>query len=251
MDNFLKKKQEEVSNLSNNAIRLEKWTKGRHINQIFNCNKCNHEFDRRYESFLKHPTCPQCEENKFLLKHQEYIKKASDDKISLIKWIPGNHSNHSFKCNSCKHIFEKRYDNFLKNPSCPKCDSYQSKCERIIEKILDNKNINFSQQYRINECRNVLPLPFDFALFDQKDNLKCLIEYDGEDHFKMFARTSTETQEEIEKKFQQRQINDNIKTEYCKTNNIPLIRISYMEQDNIEEIIEQVIFKLDIPEMIN
>ena len=33
--------------------------------------------------------------------------------------------------------------------------------------------------------------------------------------------------------------NDNIKTEYCKNNNIKLIRIPYWEFDNIEQIICQ------------
>src|SRR5699024_1086307 len=36
--------------------------------------------------------------------------------------------------------------------------------ERQIRKILKNKNIDFEEQYKIPNCKNILPLPFDFKV---------------------------------------------------------------------------------------
>jgi hypothetical protein len=65
-------------------------------------------------------------------------------------------------------------------------------------------------------------LLFDFYLPEHN----ILIEYDGEQHFKpkSFYRCSIET---AKKSFNELKRNDIIKNEYCKKNNITLIRIPY------------------------
>jgi very-short-patch-repair endonuclease len=78
-------------------------------------------------------------------------------------------------------------------------------------------------EYKFNDCRNILPLPFDFYL----KNLNLLIEYDGRQHFEAVDLFGGE--EGLKK----RKINDNIKNEYCKKNRISLLRISYL--DDIKE----------------
>lgn len=73
---------------------------------------------------------------------------------------------------------------------------------------------------------NIKPLPFDFYL----PNLNICVEYDGKQHsnsVKIFGG---------EKAFESCKIRDQIKTEYCLKNNIPLIRIRYNE--NIEEVLK-------------
>ena len=66
------------------------------------------------------------------------------------------------------------------------------------------------------------------------DDFNILIEYDGEGHYKPIRRGHM-TEEEAEENLKQIQFRDNIKNEYCKQNNIPLIRIPYWEKDNLEE----------------
>ena len=67
-------------------------------------------------------------------------------------------------------------------------------------------------------------LRFDFAILEN-DQVIRLIEFDGIQHSKeqkYFSHNLTEIK-----------TNDNIKNEYCKTNNIPLVRIPYWERNNI------------------
>ena len=67
--------------------------------------------------------------------------------------------------------------------------------------------------------------------------MNILIEYDGQQHFKPVSFGNDE--EKAISEFKQRQINDDIKTQYCKSNDIELIRIPYWEYENIEEILKQ------------
>lgn len=101
--------------------------------------------------------------------------------------------------------------------------------ERLIKGILEDNNIKFVPQKRFNDCKNVLPLPFDFYLPDYNT----LIEFDGIQHFKPIEYFGGEEE------FKRRQNNDAIKNKYCKDNKINLIRLPYTLSDN--EIKQQVL----------
>lgn len=109
------------------------------------------------------------------------------------------------------------------------CGCYhKSLGERYIESILGNSNTIYYQQYTFDDCINIYKLPFDFYL----PNYNTVIEYDGAQHFKPVDFFGGE------EGFKRRQINDGIKNEYCKNNNINLIRIPYtMSKEEINEII--------------
>ena len=70
-------------------------------------------------------------------------------------------------------------------------------------------------------------------VFYPTGKLKCLIEYDGEQHYKFIKHWHGD-----EEGFKLQQLRDKIKTEYCKNHNIKLIRIPYTEFDNIEQILK-------------
>ena len=135
---------------------------------------------------------------------------------------------------NCNEIFEASWDNIRSGTGCPHCK--ESNGEKKISYVLNKLNINFKIQYRIKDCKNIRPLPFDFAVLDYNNNLKVLIEYDGELHYTThrFARNYKKALEKLE----YTQNNDKIKNEYCKNNNIKLIRIPYWEFDNIESILQ-------------
>ena len=81
-----------------------------------------------------------------------------------------------------------------------------------IEQLLIEANIPFVREKRFNTCKDKAQLPFDFYV----DN-KYLIEYDGKQHFEdssLFDSIGTK-------------YHDQIKNQWCKENNIPLIRIPY------------------------
>ena len=75
-------------------------------------------------------------------------------------------------------------------------------------------------------------MPFDFYI----PSKKICIELDGEDHYRPINRGKWD-EDELMERFKDRQLKDNIKTEYCRTHKIKLIRIPYWEFDNIEYIL--------------
>ena len=93
-----------------------------------------------------------------------------------------------------------------------------SKGNEKIKKILQKENIPFEIEKKFETCKDKNCLPFDFYV----DN-KYLIEYDGIQHFEesIFDYEYTHT-------------HDLIKNQWCKDNNIPLIRIPYSHFDNLK-----------------
>lgn len=92
-----------------------------------------------------------------------------------------------------------------------------------IEKLLKENNIAFQREFKFSDCKDHYPLPFDFCVFDKNDN-KYLIEYDGKQHSDENSFFYTNKVKE----------HDKMKSEYCKKNNIPLIRIPYTQYDNLK-----------------
>ena len=94
-----------------------------------------------------------------------------------------------------------------------------------IEQILKTAGIQYQSQYRIREFN--ISAPFDYAIFNQ-ETLLCLIEYDGEQHFKPIEFFGGE------EAFQKQQERDQKKDEWCKENNIPLLRIPYTDYEQLD-----------------
>jgi len=133
-------------------------------------------------------------------------------------------------------IFKQTLGKHLIGNGCPICK--ESKGEKKIRLFLNNKKFIFIIQKMFNNCKNKNPLPFDFYL--PNDNL--CIEYDGIQHFKkneFFGGIDG---------FNKLKKNDQIKNLYCEKNNIDLIRISYQDYNNIENILKN---KLEKYETIN
>ena len=78
-------------------------------------------------------------------------------------------------------------------------------------------NISFEQEKVLFKFSNGTNAYFDFYIGN-----KYLIEYDGETHF-LYNLHGWHTLEQLS----QQQERDQIKTQWCKENNIPLIRIPY------------------------
>ena len=117
------------------------------------------------------------------------------------------------------------FNNFKTGYRCPICE--QSSGESKINKFLESNNFNFISEYRFKNCKFKNALPFDFYL----PNYNCCIEFDGEQHYKIIKYFGGLD------RFIDTKIRDTIKTEYCKKNNIKLIRIPYWEMKNIENIL--------------
>lgn len=99
--------------------------------------------------------------------------------------------------------------------------------ENIIKALLLSSNYDFKEQVTFSDCLSPLgkPFRFDFGIYSNGKLIR-LIEYDGEFHYKTSSISSI-------KDLQTRKNYDKIKTEYCLSHSIPLIRIPYWERNNI------------------
>lgn len=104
--------------------------------------------------------------------------------------------------------------------------SQRSSGELKILNILQSNDINFKEQYCIPELSKYMK--FDFAIFDDENEIQLLIEYNGEQHYNPIEKWGGEEKLAIQ------QERDNRKIEYCKNNNIPLLVIPYWEYDRID-----------------
>ena len=106
------------------------------------------------------------------------------------------------------------------------CGCLTSKGEMLISSILQNNNIDFEQQKSFNNCRfedTQALAKFDFYVAN-----KYIIEYDGIQHF-ICTEQDWNTTEHFEKTTQ----HDKFKNEWCKNNNIPIIRIPYWKFETL------------------
>lgn len=110
------------------------------------------------------------------------------------------------------------------------CGCIKSKGEEKIAQLLYENRIIFKKEFSFSDLVYKNKLKFDFAIFDDADNLKYLIEYDGEQHFHYReSGTGWNTKEA----FQEVQIRDFLKNCYCQENKIPLIRIPYTSLNDL------------------
>ena len=127
-----------------------------------------------------------------------------------------------FEC-GCGNKFETSISSFQNGKvRCSNCAKSISRYENEFKKFLEDKNIEFIYQYSLNQCRDILPLPFDFYIV--KDNF--LVEIDGEGHYSPcnFNQISNKKAQDA---FMIIKKHDEIKNNFCKDNNIPLLRIPY------------------------
>lgn len=101
-----------------------------------------------------------------------------------------------------------------------------SKNEENIVNLCKKHNIHGNWQYRFLDCKDKLPLPFDFFIEN-----KYVIEYDGEQHFKLVSLF-----DEDDESFYIRRSHDLLKNKYCFEHNIPLIRIPYNKKYTFEDL---------------
>lgn len=97
--------------------------------------------------------------------------------------------------------------------------------EFLINQLLSENNINYSIQYAI-PSENGGYYRFDFAIWDNNKNLIRLIEFDGEQHYEDKCTPHYGDYKIIHNR-------DLAKNDYCKHNNIPLVRIPYYEKENL------------------
>jgi hypothetical protein len=206
--------------------------------------KCpnKHENSMTINHFKNGKRCPDC----FTIKKSEIFRldieivqeKFKEKGFTL---LTNNYINSKqklkFRC-KCGNIHYTTLTNLRHIEGCSQCN-ISSKGEYEIIKHLKNNGINYIPQYSFDDCRNINPLLFDFAIFKDGE-LKCLIEYDGIQHFEP-VDFAGKGEEWAKAKFIDIQIHDSLKNKYIDKNRIPLLRIPYWEFENIPTILDKFI----------
>lgn len=187
-------------------------------------------FKMSFDNHLSGQGCPKCKKSKPSTTKEEFLLKLKPLNYNYIydlKNFKNLNSVIRIKCElhgwfnkiASRHLYGKQ--------GCPICKSSQG--ERKIFNILTENNIIFEREKRFNDCRYKNPLPFDFYI----KKLNTVIEFDGIQHFKSIEYFGGE------ESLKNTQLRDEIKTDYCKNNNIGLIRIKY--DDNIEDKLKDIL----------
>lgn len=159
-----------------------------------------------------------------VLKEDGYVTHANGKRNRL--WLC------QCDCGNQCHV-QHQYLNFGDTSSC---GCINSKGNMTIHRLLTLKQIKFETEYTFNDLfgDGGRQLRFDFAVLNNDNTLKCLIEYQGDIHYDT-SHHGWNTKES----FERRQIYDARKLEYCQNNNIMLYYITYLE--DIEERLEEIL----------
>lgn len=211
----------------------DKRTKNRQI--LYHCKcECGNEKDvnadtlRRGES--KSCGCLNLElvkerlagKNKIDLTGQRFGKLVA---IYPIYSTEGKHTKWHCKCD-CGNECDIDMGN-LRSGKSQSCGCTQSKQEENIIKLLTQANLPFTYQEKFLDLKNK---EFDFRIGTELEK-GYIIEYDGQQHFK-YTGTGWDTKEHFDRTRQ----NDLIKNQYCFRNNIPLIRIPYDTEYDLNDL---------------
>lgn len=147
--------------------------------------------------------------------------------------IDDNYEGSSYKllckCLECGHEFRRDWSTFKDRKSvlCPSCSlKSKSYISWLVKIWLEENNINYVTEKRFEDCKDKLPLPFDYYIEDK--NL--LIEVDGSQHYEI--RNFASTIEENINNYEYIIKHDKMKNDYAKDNNIQLLRLPYWDFKN-------------------
>lgn len=185
--------------------------------------KCGNEFKQQFQAYLSSPNvCTHCETHRAknkntLLQAQEELDTRFHGSVKVLEYNGQNKKNY-YRCLKCNKIFTQKQVCIMCSNGCPSCDRFKSMGKKKVAGLLSDMGIKYQERYYIKG----LPLQhFDFAVFDENEEVKYFIEVQGEQHFKKsdYFKTSSKVQQE----------RDNKKRRYCEENNIPLYKILYFK----------------------
>ena len=167
--------------------------------------------------------------------------KVSDYGVKIIEPAFKNEKKQwvwNCQCGFCGRVFQmlpaRVLNNHVRSCGCLR----DSSREVFIERSLVELGINYDTEYKFKDLRSECgyPLRFDFVVFDNNDKIKCLIEYDGQQHYKAIDIFGGDEALDRNKRY------DRLKNEYCQKNGLLLYRIPYtMTEEEIRERITNIV----------
>jgi hypothetical protein len=225
--------------------------------------KIHGEFKQLPSNHLGGHHCSLCVGN-FKKSTDEFIKDAIKVHGNIYDYSSVRYVNAKTKI----EIICKRHGIFIQTPNkhlsqsqgCPICN--ESHLERNVRQTLTNYCYQYTSEQKYSDCKDQLLLPFDFAILnlsippiiyldsphlietdeEQYFDFPLLIETDGIQHFgpiKFFGGNVS---------YQKRKKHDIIKNYYCLSTRKALLRISYLEIDQVEQHIQNAIDQITFEE---
>ena len=162
--------------------------------------------------------CPYCcgRKGDFHRKYKEIIESKNGE---LLNEYSGSYNHLKVRCKTHDWIWRIMPMNIDKGRWCPVCSMPDS--EKVVFDILKDLGCLFEIQKTFDDLisDDNSHLRYDFSIHDENNNVYLIIESDGNDH-----RTNTKSEKRM-----RLQGHDRIKDEYCKNNNINMLRIPYYE----------------------
>ena len=196
---------------------------------LHQCKICKHIWSIKPNHILNGHGCPMCG----FKNSADSKRKSQEEYVQELLYVNpnievvGEYINYItpllHRCKKCKNEWDAKPCHTMRGHGCLECN--ESHGERSISQWLNNHNIEYMSQYRFGDCRDKYPLPFDFYL----PQYNICIEYNGRQHYEPTDFFGGEDA------FKVRQHHDGIKKNYCQSNNINLLCISY-KQDIEEEL---------------
>lgn len=183
------------------------------------------------QDILHRSKCPMCVKDEHSFKYKWTTEKFIEEAV-LIHGSKYDYSSTIYEgankrvkilCKKHNEHFTQFANHHLSGVGCPRCK--ESKGEVAIRNYLLNNSIDFIPQYSTNDCKNIGLLYFDFAI--RINNKLLLVEFNGIQHYKSIKYFGGDD------RFYKCVENDNIKKNYCQSNNIPLLIIKYNEIDKV------------------
>lgn len=204
---------------------------------------CGEAYRVKVNNFLQGKRCPHCFGTplKTTKEYEAEVKGLVGGEYCVVGDYINAKTDVVMYHTTCGNPYRVRPNNFLSGYRCPHCA--ESRGERSIREYLTTHTYVFTPQYKINECHDINPLPFDFAVHFR--NYDVLIEYDGEQHSHPVDFAGKGDLWALEQ-FRETQRRDRIKDDYCRANGIQLIRIDYTQFDEIETILEHKLSALGV-----
>ena len=182
----------------------------------FNCDKCDHDFEKSLLHISgRNGWCPYCVNrkmcyedsckdcfNKSFASHEKVKCWSIKNKETPRYLFQGTAQKYWFNCDKCNLDFETVLNYVKSGYWCPYC---VNKTETKLYKILKEKYPTIIHQFKVEWCKNIAQLPFDFCI----PEYKIIIELDGPQHFTQIMKWKTPEEQFKRDKYKERCANEN------------------------------------------
>ena len=183
--------------------------------------------------------------------HKEQLQQQNIQDISgqtfgyltVLNWVYDENKKIKWRCKcKCGNIVDYSSSTLTAYNGAKSCGCVQSFNEKEILNILQKNNINFKKEQSFKDLvsQKNRRLRYDFGIY-KNNQIIGLIEFQGDQHF--YSVEHFGGNEEFEK----RQLHDQLKYNYAKQHNIPLLYL--IKEDNLKEKINKFLKEINYYEV--